>query len=93
MHADHVWEKVVFDPWQQQTWDGNDTVLLGDPDADDDLGPRFKLLAPTDYLPTWYAARSDGGRGAREQRAARLTAVHGGTPTTVHSRRARSHRS
>ncbi|HEX4961258.1 MAG TPA: SpvB/TcaC N-terminal domain-containing protein, partial [Thermoanaerobaculia bacterium] len=28
LHPNHTWEKVVFDPWRQETWDVNDTVLL-----------------------------------------------------------------
>ena len=28
IQPNHTYEKVVFDPWQQQTWDANDTVLL-----------------------------------------------------------------
>jgi hypothetical protein len=28
LHPDQSWEKVIFDPWNQQNWDGNDTVLI-----------------------------------------------------------------
>ena len=28
LHPNHTYEKVVFDPWQQTTWDVNDTVLV-----------------------------------------------------------------
>ena len=31
LHPNHTWEKVVFDPWRQETWDVNDTVLIADP--------------------------------------------------------------
>ena len=27
LHPNHTWEKVVFDPWKQATYDVNDTVL------------------------------------------------------------------
>ena len=27
LHPNHTYEKVVFDPWRQATWDVNDTVL------------------------------------------------------------------
>ena len=30
LHPNHTYEKVIFDSWQQTTWDVNDTVL-GDP--------------------------------------------------------------
>src|SRR5262249_3824274 len=31
LHPNRTWEKVVFDPWRQETWDVNDTVLQVDP--------------------------------------------------------------
>ena len=31
LHPNHTWEKVVFDPWRQETWDVSDTVLVADP--------------------------------------------------------------
>jgi len=40
LHPNNTWEKVVFDPWWQQTWDGNDTVQL-DPQTDLDVGELF----------------------------------------------------
>ena len=30
LHPNHTWEKVVFDPWQQTTYDPNDTVTDSD---------------------------------------------------------------
>ncbi|MBC7816142.1 MAG: toxin, partial [Planctomycetaceae bacterium] len=57
-------EKVVFDPWRQETWDVNDTVTL-EPQNDQDVQgfvvrpdgtPR---LRPAEYLPTWFALRTD----------------------------------
>ena len=64
----HTWEKVVFDPWRQETWDVNDTVLIADPRDDADVGDFFRRLPDTDYLPTWYAQRA---RRARTRRARR----------------------
>ncbi len=29
LHPNHTYEKVVFDPWRQETWDVNDTIPLG----------------------------------------------------------------
>ena len=40
LDPDHSWEKIVFDPWRQGTWDRNDTVLF-DPTADPDVGDLF----------------------------------------------------
>jgi hypothetical protein len=36
VHPNHTYEKVVFDPWLQMTWDVNDTVLR-DPRTDVDI--------------------------------------------------------
>jgi RHS repeat-associated protein len=64
LHPNHTWEKVVFDPWRQETWDVNDTLLL-DPQLDPllkgfvlkrDGTPR---LPTTEYQPSWYALRTD----------------------------------
>ncbi|MGH3998194.1 MAG: SpvB/TcaC N-terminal domain-containing protein, partial [Pseudonocardiaceae bacterium] len=57
LHPNHTWEKVVFDPWRQQTWDVNDTVLIADPKNDPDVGDFFRRLPDADYLPTWHAQR------------------------------------
>lgn len=82
LHPNHTWEKVVFDPWRQETWDVNDTVLL-DPREDPDVGGFFVRLPEDDYLPTWYEERAGGALGRREEDAARKTAVHAGTPTVA----------
>jgi RHS repeat-associated protein len=64
LHPNHTWEKVVFDPWQQTTFDVNDTVAL-DPQADDDVKGFFlnpdgtSRLPRDDYRPSWHALRTD----------------------------------
>lgn len=83
LHPNHAYEKVVFDPWQQKTWDVNDTVLL-DPASDDDVKGFFLRLPEADYLPTWYENRVSGDVGSSEQTAAQKTAVHAATPTLAH---------
>jgi RHS repeat-associated protein len=89
LHSDHTWEKVVFDPWQQETWDGNDTVIRN-PQNDENvkgffLKPDGSLRLPTsDYLPTWHENRKNGQMGAAEQAAAKKAAEHAETPTVVH---------
>jgi RHS repeat-associated protein len=40
LHPNHTYEKVVFDPWQQTTYDVNDTVTLF-PQSDDDVRKFF----------------------------------------------------
>ncbi len=85
LHPNHTWEKVVFDPWRQETWDVNDTVLVADPKTDADVGDFFSRLPDADYLPTWCAQRQGGVLGAQEQDAARKATVHAATPTFVHA--------
>jgi RHS repeat-associated protein len=97
LHPNHTYDKVVFDPWQQETWDVNDTVLIHDPGNDPDVGGFFQHLSTHDYLPTWYALRSDPTHAAAaiqkwpdpkvrngEQSAAAKAFVHDGTPTVSH---------
>jgi RHS repeat-associated protein len=84
LHPNRAWEKVVFDPWRQETWDVNDTVLIPNPKADTDVGDWFRLLPDADYLPTWYARRQAGALGPDEQDAANKAAVHAGTPLVAH---------
>jgi hypothetical protein len=76
LHPNKTYEKVVFDPWQQTTWDVNDTVAL-DPSIDDDVKGFFvdaeghERLPKTKYAPTWYNRCQSGSPEA--QRAARIT--------------------
>ena len=44
LHPNHTYEKVVFDPWRQETWDVNDTVLQSDPKNDPQAGDFFRRL-------------------------------------------------
>jgi RHS repeat-associated protein len=96
LHPNHTYEKVVFDPWQQETWDVTDTVLVADPKTDSDVGPFFQRLPDDDYLPSWYALRTDPSFAAEaaqlwpdpkiraaETDAATKAAVHANTPTIV----------
>ncbi len=83
LHPNHTWEKVVFDPWRQENWDVNDTVLL-DPATDQNVGEFFRRLSEKEYLPTWYSQRVNGNLGIEEQKAAQKTALHAGTPTVIH---------
>ena len=85
LHANHTWEKVVFDPWRQESWDVNDTVLVADPKTDPNVGDFFKRLPNADYLPAWHAQREGGALGPDEQQAARKAAIHAGTPAVAHA--------
>ncbi|MBE9128306.1 MULTISPECIES: SpvB/TcaC N-terminal domain-containing protein [unclassified Coleofasciculus] len=84
LHPNHTYEKVVFDPWQQTTWDVNDTVDRENPQDDPDVGGFFSGLDEADYLPTWYSNRKDGQLGSAEKEAATKAAAHTNTPTVAH---------
>lgn len=89
LHPNHTWEKVVFDPWRQITWDVNDTVL-GDPRTDPDV--RGYTAGYFAGLPanraatwqTWHAQRQGSALGVQEKSAADKAAAHADTPATAH---------
>ena len=98
LHPNHTWQKVVFDPWRQETWDVNDTVMVPDPRTDTDVGDFFARLANIEYLPTWHALRTQPAHAAAaaqrwpdtktrdaEKRAAEKASVHAATPTVAHA--------
>ncbi|ANY16520.1 hypothetical protein AW878_02420 [Bordetella pseudohinzii] len=62
LHPNHSWEKVVFGPWEQTTYDVNDTVLFpvrpDNPLRDVDVASYFGRLPDADYLPTWHELRT-----------------------------------
>ncbi|WP_173037905.1 toxin TcdB middle/N-terminal domain-containing protein [Phytohabitans flavus] len=80
---DHTWVKATFDPWRQESWDSNDTVLL-DPATDTDVAGFTGRLDPDEYLPTWYDRRAGGALGPLEQAAAAKAASHAATPAVTH---------
>lgn len=84
LHPNHNYEKMVFDPWRQESWDVNDTVAQSDPKADSDVGEFFQHLSIADYLPTWYEQRRNGQKGSDEKAAADKAAAHAATPTVVY---------
>ena len=94
LHPNHTFEKVVFDPWQQTTWDVNDTCAArnaqtGDPRTDPDIegyaAEYFKAMGPAAATwQTWHAQRIGGALGPHEQAAATRAAAHADTPTTAH---------
>lgn len=98
LFPDHTWDKTVFDPWLQMSWDVSDTVLIADPRTDTDAGSYFGHLDSNQYLPAWHALRTDPAFAslaiqrwpdptlrAAEEHAARQTAVHAGTPSVAHA--------
>jgi RHS repeat-associated protein len=83
IHPNHTYEKVVFDPWRQSSWDVNDTVTQVAPQTDPDIGDFFRRLPVADYLPTWLTRRQSGALGSDENAAASKAAVHANTPTVA----------
>jgi RHS repeat-associated protein len=90
LHPDHTYEKARFDPWQQTSYDVNDTCAprnqqTGDPRTDPDiagyLAAYFKTQPAT--WQTWYVQRIGGALGTHERDAAQRAAAHADTPTTV----------
>ena len=90
LHPDHSYEKVVFDPWRQVSYDVNDTVAghaqqTGDPRSDPDTG---KLVAA--YFaredPGWqtWLAQRQGGVSPDEADAVAKAAAHADTPTITY---------
>jgi RHS repeat-associated protein len=92
LHPNNTYEKVVFDPWQQKTYDVNDTIA-GDPRTDTDIsgyvGKYFKQQ-PGDWK-TWLAQRGvdplapppDTPGLDSEKKAAVRSLPHDNTPTTA----------
>jgi len=87
LRPNHTWEKVLFDSWQQTTYDANDTVLNGDgttnPKLDKDVAGFFSRLPNADYLPTWYEQRIALAVDNPERVTAEKTAIHRQTPTVA----------
>ncbi|WPD23164.1 MAG: SpvB/TcaC N-terminal domain-containing protein [Candidatus Electrothrix scaldis] len=95
LHPNHTYEKVVFDPWRQVTYDVNDTCAprneqTGDPRTDADISgyvaEYFNTLPndPAEPWRTWYEQRINRTVGTPEQVAAQKAAAHADTPTTAH---------
>ena len=67
LHPDHTYEKVVFNPWRQATYDGNDTCAArnaqtGDPRTDPDIAgyaAGYFAAQPATWK-TWHAQRIGG---------------------------------
>jgi RHS repeat-associated protein len=83
LHPNHTWEKVVFDPWQQISFDVNDTVTF-DPKTDPNVSVFFNRLPDTEHTPTWYQQRVNGAMGTEAKSAADKAALHADTPGVAH---------
>jgi RHS repeat-associated protein len=79
----NTFEKVVFDPWYQASWDANDTVLF-EPDKDNDVkGYAAAYIANLNppYI-KWYDQKIIGTNAEKD--AAKKTKEHAHTPTIAH---------
>lgn len=91
LHPDHTYQKVVFNPWRQITYDVNDTVAghgeqTGDPRTDPDIAgytTGYFATQPTTWQ-TWHMQRQGGALGPHEQAAANKAAAHADTPATTY---------
>jgi len=96
LHPNNTYEKVVFDPWLQETWDVNDTVASDprtDPDISGYVGKYFEQIAPEpDTWETWLQQRDVDPQNPPddigldpEKKAAVRTLPHANTPSTAFS--------
>ncbi|MDQ4142640.1 MAG: RHS repeat-associated core domain-containing protein, partial [Actinomycetota bacterium] len=81
LNPNDTWEKVVFDPWHQTTWDVNDTSLL-DPRFDRNIAGYVGAYLSGRWR-SWHDQRVEGALGLHERVAAEKTAAHAGTPPQV----------
>lgn len=95
LHPNHTYEKVVFDPWQQATYDVNDTVAprnsqTGNPRTDPDISGFTRsyfdhlLASPEPAWQAWREQRKNGALGTNEQTAAAKAAAHADTPANAY---------
>jgi RHS repeat-associated protein len=91
LHPNHTYEKVVFDAWEQTSYDVNDTCgphnretgdARTDPDIQGYVGKYFKTQ-PATWQP-WYLQRTGSTLGPDELNAAQRAAAHADTPATAH---------
>ena len=85
LHPNQTYEKVVFDPWRQTTYDVNDTVTL-DPRTDGDIAgyvAAYFATQPASWQ-TWRAQRIGNQMGAAELDAVQKAAAHANTPAVAH---------
>lgn len=95
LHPDNTYEKVVFDPWKQTTYDVNDTCAArngqtGDPRSDADIegyvAAYFGSLPVDAAHPwqTWHQQRLANALGPDARAAALKAAAHADTPSQAH---------
>ncbi|EOD63595.1 SpvB/TcaC N-terminal domain-containing protein [Amycolatopsis vancoresmycina] len=83
LNPDSTYTKTRLDPWHEETWDANDTVLLHPGEDPETAGYTGRYLAGLGSWTTWYTRRIGGDLGPAEQHAAEQAAVHAATPVRV----------
>jgi RHS repeat-associated protein len=91
LHPNHTYEKVMFDPWRQITYDVNDTIApsgdqTGDPRTDPDISgyvAEYFESQPAGWQ-TWHQQRIGNSHNDPERDAAQKAAAHADTPTIAH---------
>ncbi|EPS32168.1 hypothetical protein PDE_07128 [Penicillium oxalicum 114-2] len=53
LQPDHTWSKQRVTPWSTIDYDVGSTITVENPALDPDVGPFFKSLTRTEYLPNW----------------------------------------
>ncbi len=81
LHPNGTYEKVLFNPWYQESWDSNDTILLT-PQSDGDTEALTKKFFGSLSSPfkTWYEEAMNSGDPARIL-SANKAKKHANTPT------------
>ena len=85
LHPNGTYEKVIFDPWRQETWDANDTVML-QPQGDSDIQGyvvNYITALPGGWQ-SWYKEQEAHPAGSAERDAGDKAAAHANTPTVAH---------
>jgi RHS repeat-associated protein len=96
LHPNHSYEKVLFDPWQQTSYDVTDTIAAhsdqtGDPRTDPDIAPYtaayFASLSATNPATPWktWLTQHQESTSPAEQLAAVKAAAHANTPNVAHA--------
>ncbi|MCJ1432472.1 hypothetical protein MMC27_001829 [Xylographa pallens] len=83
LNPDHSWSKVCQTPWYQTAFDAADTVIIGDPSSDPDVGFFFNTLDASLYSPSWLELNAALGNEPL-RRAVEQSIASSNKPTTTY---------